>query len=84
MAELIVIIIFIYLGLGFIAGFVITFFGVKKLDPAAKEGTIGFKLLIVPGLAVFWPLFVMRWIKGSKEPPLETNAHREAAMEGKQ
>jgi hypothetical protein len=84
MMEYIILGVFIYLALGFIVSIYITFWCVKKLDSAAQEGTIGFKLLIIPGLCIFWPLFVLRIRKGLKEPPPENNAHRKAAKESAQ
>ncbi len=56
---------------------------IKKLDPAADGGTIGFRLLIIPGMAVFWSLFLKRLLGGVSQPPVETNSHRRAAAEGK-
>lgn len=81
MIEYLIFGVFIYLALGFIASFYISFWCIKKLDPAAKEGTIGFKLLILPGLCVFWLLFILRLRKELKEPPIEDNTHRKAAGE---
>ena len=75
--------VFFYLTIGLIAAVIISFSSIKKLDPAAKEGTIGFKLLIIPGLCVFWPLFVLRLRKGLQEPPLESNSHRNATKENR-
>lgn len=37
--------------------------GLVKTDPATKGSGVVFKLLIFPGLIVFWPLFVRKWIK---------------------
>lgn len=53
--------------------------GVTRLDAEAKGTGLGFRLLIVPGVAAFWPLLLRRWIAGAHEPPLETNPHRRAA-----
>lgn len=49
-----------YLGLGlaFAVPFVASW--VERLDPAARGGTVGFRVLIVPGVAVLWPLFAAR------------------------
>lgn len=51
--------------------------GVQKIDPDAREGTWGFKLLIFPGSVAFWPLLLRRWMSGSEEPPEERGAHRQ-------
>jgi hypothetical protein len=33
---------------------------VGRLDPAAEHGTWGFRVLVFPGVAMFWPLFLVR------------------------
>jgi hypothetical protein len=57
--------------------------GAGKIDPTAKNGTIGFRLLIIPGTMAFWPLLARRWWQGMTEPPEEKNPHRLAAKEAK-
>ena len=52
--------------------------GAAKIDPAAAGGTWGFKLLVIPGCAVFWPYLLRRWRRGEL-PPEERSAHRVAA-----
>lgn len=68
----------IYLGLGLAFAIGFAFFGAGRIDPAARAGTLGFRLLIVPAAAALWPLLARRWIEGTP-PPEECNAHREAA-----
>ncbi|HKM68178.1 MAG TPA: hypothetical protein VJX70_13500 [Candidatus Acidoferrum sp.] len=50
--------------------------GVQKVDQQAQGTGIGFRLLIFPGAAAFWPLLLKRWIGGTGEPPEERNPHR--------
>ena len=54
--------------------------GVGRIDPVAKEGTRGFRILIIPGVVALWPLLAKRVAGGVTTPPTETNAHRRAAM----
>lgn len=54
--------------------------GVQRIDPLAHGATIGFRLAIVPGVLIFWPLLAARWLRGHREPPLERNAHRRRAL----
>ena len=68
----------IYLVIGFLFAVPFAFTGAKKIDPSAAEGTWGFKLLIIPGSMVFWPLLLRRWATKSP-PPEEGSAHRRAA-----
>ncbi|MEM7350285.1 MAG: hypothetical protein AAF657_05735 [Acidobacteriota bacterium] len=71
----------IYLGVGLLFAIAFVWKGVGKIDPAAKEGTIGFRLLIIPGAAALWPILANRWMRG-EGPPTERNPHRCAALEG--
>lgn len=51
---------------------------VGRLDPAAARASWGFKLLVFPGVAMFWPLFLTRVVAGATAPPDEWTAHRAA------
>jgi hypothetical protein len=79
LAELIVFAVGAYTAAGLLFAVAFVLRGVATVDPAAREGTAGFRLIIVPGVAVLWPLFAVRWAAGSMHPPLEINAHRRAA-----
>ena len=69
----------VYLLCGLVFAVPFAFVGVGKIDPHAAHGTWGFRLLIVPGTILLWPLLARRWRKGIHEPPEERNAHRSAA-----
>ncbi len=64
---------YLVLGAAFAVPFVI--WGVGRIDPAAKTGTPGFKILIVPGVAALWPLLLMRLLSGRTSPPDQRTAH---------
>ena len=68
----------VYLLLGILVAVPFAFRGARAIDPSAEEGTWGFKLLIIPGAMVFWPLLLKRWMK-KQGPPEERSAHRKAA-----
>ena len=55
LATLLVNILMIYLGVGIVFAIAFVWKGVGEIDPAAKDGTIGFRLLILPGTAALWP-----------------------------
>jgi hypothetical protein len=65
------------LGLMFAAPFI--WFGVQRLDSEAQGSGIGFRLLILPGVVAFWPMFLYRWTRGIAEPPVEKNPHRSSS-----
>jgi hypothetical protein len=64
--NIILIVAAIYLAIGFL--FVIPFVikGVQKVDEGAHGGSIGFRIIIIPGTMVFWPLLLKRWMNTSK------------------
>ena len=63
MVEILLIIAVIYLVLGVL--FVIPFLmkGLNKIDEGAHGSTIGFKIIIIPGVIVFWPVLLSIWMK---------------------
>ncbi len=68
-----------YVFAGFIFSVFFVLFGVQRVDPDARGWkNIGFRLMIMPGMCVFWPLFAVRLVRG-KQRPTERNAHRVAA-----
>ena len=62
------------IGLAFAVPFV--WFGVQQVDFEARGTGVAFRLLILPGAAAFWPMFLSRWSRGVVEPPTEKNPHR--------
>lgn len=70
-----------YLAAGLVFALAFVTAGVQRVDPAARGGTWGFRLLILPGAAALWPLLLARWLRGAP-PPEERNAHRDAARGG--
>ena len=63
MVEILLVIAAVYLALGMI--FVIPFLmkGLNRVDEGANGSTIGFKIIIIPGVIVFWPVLLSKWIK---------------------
>ena len=48
------------IGLLFAIAFVST--GIHGVDPASHGSGLAFRLIILPGVAAFWPLLLSRWI----------------------
>lgn len=72
----------LYVATGVLVGVPFVLFGAQRIDPAARGGTWGFRLIILPGVVALWPLLAFRWITGAP-PPEESNTHRRAARRGK-
>ncbi|PYX75162.1 MAG: hypothetical protein DMG72_08145 [Acidobacteria bacterium] len=75
-AKAIVYTLAIYAGLGLLFAMPFVCFGVQRSDSEAQGSGVGFRLLILPGVAAFWPMFLYRWTRGIVEPPVEKNPHR--------
>jgi hypothetical protein len=75
-AKAIVYALVIYAGLGLLFAMPFVWFGVQRVDSEAQGSGLGFRLLILPGVAAFWPMFLYRWTRGIVEPPVEKNPHR--------
>lgn len=52
--------------------------GLERLDPATRGASLGFRLIVAPGLVALWPLLARRILRGGP-PPVETTAHRRQA-----
>jgi hypothetical protein len=66
----------IYAGFGLAFAGPFVWFGIQRLDSEAQGSGIGFRLLILPGVAAFWPMFLCRLARGIVEPPIERTPHR--------
>jgi len=79
LATALVINVTIYLAIGLAFAVPFAMRGARRIDPAASSGTVGFRLLILPGATLLWPWMLYRWSRSSGAPPEERNAHRLAA-----
>ncbi len=77
-AEVVVLLCAVYIACGLAFAPFFVWRGVGRLDPGAKSAGPGFRLVILPGAAALWPVLLRRWLTG-RQPPVERNAHREAA-----
>ncbi|MBE9030274.1 hypothetical protein IQ266_11080 [filamentous cyanobacterium LEGE 11480] len=65
----------IYFTIGAVFAVLFVIFLIQRVDPSVRGWAIGFRLIILPGVSVFWPLFVWRLIRG-QQTPTERNIHR--------
>jgi hypothetical protein len=52
--------------------------GAARVDPHLTGSPRAVRALILPGIAIFWPLLAWRWLAG-QQAPVERNPHRSAA-----
>ena len=48
-------------GAVFAVAFVTT--GIQRVDPVAQHAPLGFRLIVLPGVAALWPLLLVRWLR---------------------
>jgi hypothetical protein len=56
-----------YLGFGFLFAIVFVAKGIGRVDPVARGSSLGFRLIVLPGVAALWPLLLVRLIQGGRE-----------------
>ncbi|MFT7463409.1 MAG: hypothetical protein ACI9EF_001753 [Pseudohongiellaceae bacterium] len=83
LAEVIVFAVTSWAAVGLVVAIPFVLKGAQRIDPAARSGTWGFRLAILPGSAALWPLVLRRWLGARQAPaqqlPEERSAHRRAA-----
>jgi len=68
-----------YFAVGLVFGVAFVTRGLARIDAGAHDASIGFRLIVLPGVVALWPLLAKRWWAGTGTPPVESNAHRRSA-----
>ncbi len=76
LAEAVIRMATIYLGVGLVFAIPFAWRWAERLDPVAREGTQGFRILLLPGGVLLWPWLAVRLLQPGPHPPEERNAHR--------
>ena len=53
----------LYLEVGLAVALLFAAYGVDRLEPSARGGSILFRIVIVPGATLLWPLIVQRSVR---------------------
>ena len=64
--NLVLMIIAIYLCLGFLFAIPFVIKGASKIDEGTHGATWGFRIIILPASIIFWPLLLKKWIAANK------------------
>ena len=65
-AELIVLLLGAWFGVGAIIALLFLVFGVDKVDASAKGASFFFRPTILLGCIMLWPYVIIRWLSGVK------------------
>jgi Na+-driven multidrug efflux pump len=55
------VLLYLLAGIVFVLPFLLK--GIKKIDDGAHGGSIGFYIIIIPGVIVFWSILLNKWMK---------------------
>lgn len=69
--NLILLIVGVYLAAGFVFAIPFVIKGVTKIDEGAIGSKWGFRLIIIPGTIIFWPLLLKKWMAVNKQKQKE-------------
>lgn len=67
-AELFANLLGVYAAVGILFAIAFVTIGISRVDPVAKNTTVGFRLIVLPGAALLWPLLLRRWIGEGRHP----------------
>jgi hypothetical protein len=70
----------VYAALGLVFAVPFVSAGVQLLDPTARGSGIGFRLLILPGIAAFWPMLLLRWIRARSEGRMKSTLRQQGVQ----
>jgi len=65
--NIILVIITIYLLTGVLFSIVFLSKGIQQVDEGSHETRMGFRLIILPGCIIFWPVLLKKWMKASSK-----------------
>jgi len=65
-AEVLVVLLTAYAVLGTLFAVAFVARGTTTIDPVAGGSTLGFKLIVLPGVAALWPLLLNQWIQKTR------------------
>ena len=71
--EILLFIIGLYLFCGLVFAIPFVLKGVAAIDEGAHGSSIGFRIIIIPGVIIFWPFLLKKWIKA------KSTSHDEAS-----
>jgi hypothetical protein len=69
LARALVFLVELHLACGLVFALFFVTRGAGVVDPAARTGTRGFRVLLVPGSALLWPWLLARWLRARSGGP---------------
>jgi len=70
--EMVLMLIALYLLSGFIFAIAFVIKGITVVDEGAHGGSAGFRIIILPGVILLWPVLLRKWINAKPTSHDET------------
>jgi hypothetical protein len=67
-AEWLINLLGVYTGIGLLFAIAFLTVGISQVDPDSKGSGVGFRLIILPGVAALWPVLFTRWVGKGRVP----------------
>ncbi len=77
LAWIIVSVFLLYLALGVVFAVAFSMRGAAMIDPGARNPTLGFRFMIVPGVAALWPYLLYRWVMVAREEQIGSRGRKQ-------
>lgn len=58
----------LYFLAGLIIGLLFIIWGIGKVDHVAQQSSIWFRLIVLPGSILLWPVVLLKWMKSLQVP----------------
>ncbi len=59
----------VYAAAGLLFAILFVILGIHRVDEHAHGAGVGFRLIVIPGVAALWPLLLLRWFRGGEKDP---------------
>ena len=74
-AQVIIAVVLAYLALGILFALWFVIVGVTRLDPGSRGAPFAFRMLILPGVAVLWPVMLIKSVRARAAPSPPAEPH---------
>lgn len=61
MIEITLIVLSGYLAIGLCFAAFFVHKGLKRVDPVSEHSSLGFRIIIFPGMVMLWPILAVKW-----------------------
>jgi len=65
-AQGILAVVALYAGIGLLFAIAFVVRGIGTVDPGARGGPAAFRLLMIPGAALLWPVMAKKWFRAAR------------------